>query len=46
MLDIGQEGESVRLWANDIPSYYRIVVEGITETGVPFSTSKRFRVAE
>ena len=46
MLDIGQEGESVRLWANDIPSYYRIVVEGITETGVPFSASKRFRVAE
>jgi len=46
MLNIGDDGETVRFWANDVPSYYRIVVEGITETGVPFSASKRFRVAE
>ena len=45
-LDIGQEGESVRFWANDVPSHYRIVVEGLTDTGVPFSATKRFRVAE
>jgi hypothetical protein len=45
-LNIGQEGESVRFWANDVPSHYRIVVEGLTDTGVPFSATKRFRVAE
>jgi len=45
-LSIEQGGESVRFWANDIPSAYRIVVEGITETGIPFTASKRFQVAE
>jgi len=45
-LDIDEQGESVRFWTNDIPSTYRIIVEGITETGVPFSASKRFRIVE
>lgn len=45
-LNIGQEGESVRFWANDVPSHYRIVVEGLTETGIPFYATKRFSVAE
>jgi hypothetical protein len=45
-LNIGQEGESVRFWANDVPSRYRIVVEGLTETGVPFSATKRFQIEE
>lgn len=45
-LEIGEESRPVQFWTNDIPSFYRIEIEGITETGVPFSASKRFRVAE
>gem|GEM_PF-712876 len=45
-LEIGEESRPVQFWTSDIPSFYRIEIEGITETGVPFTASKRFRVAE
>ncbi len=37
---------NLRFWTNDIPSTYRVVVEGITDTGVPFYTTKTFRVSQ
>lgn len=40
-----ENGEAtVRFWTNDIPSAYRVVVEGITEFGIPFSETLVFDV--
>jgi hypothetical protein len=46
ILEIDEESQPVRFWTNDVPSSYRIIIEGITETGIPFTASKRFRVDE
>lgn len=35
-----------KFWTNDVPSTYRIVVEGITEAGVPFYTTKTIEVSD
>lgn len=35
-LEINEDNNDVRFWMNDIPSTYRIVVEGLTEAGDPF----------
>lgn len=35
-----------KFWTNDIPSTYRIVVEGLTETGLPFYTTKTFEIVD
>lgn len=43
-LEIPAEGLTVRFWTNDIPSAYRIVVQGMTENGLPFSATKTFTV--
>lgn len=43
-LDISENGASVRFWTNDVPSTYRIVVQGITENGIPFFGTSVFRV--
>ncbi len=43
-LDISENGASVRFWTNDMPSTYRIVVQGITENGIPFFETSVFRV--
>jgi hypothetical protein len=45
-LSVPDTGEVVRFWTNDIPSTYRLVVQGITENGVPFSATQRFDVSE
>jgi hypothetical protein len=44
MLDISENGGTVRFWTNDVPSTYRIVVQGITETGSPFFETHLIRV--
>ena len=45
-LEISENGHTIRFWTNDIPSNYRIVLEGITETGIPFSKTEIFTVSE
>lgn len=45
-LRIPSEGQTIRFWTNDIPSSYRIVVQGLTENGLPFSSTKTFTVQE
>lgn len=46
MVDISTEGALSQFWTNDIPSTYRVVIEGVTETGVPFSATKVFSTVE
>jgi hypothetical protein len=41
-----ERNNSVRFYANDIPSEYRIVIEGVTETGLPFRHTQTFNVDE
>lgn len=43
---ISTEGQIVRFWTNDVPSTYRIVVQGITVNGLPFSATKTFTVEQ
>jgi hypothetical protein len=38
-LEINDSSNNVRFWMNDIPSAYRIVVQGLTEAGDPFTHS-------
>lgn len=45
-LYVPASGERVIFWANDIPSNYRVIVEGITENGDPFFGTKVFGVVE
>ncbi len=45
-IEISESGYSTSYWGNDIPSTYRVVIQGITETGLPFSTTKVFRISE
>ncbi len=44
LLEMMTGEEQIRFWANDVPSRYRIVVEGITDSGIPFYTTGTFRV--
>ncbi len=44
--EISPSGGSFSFWANDVPSTYRIIVEGITETGTPFYQTRTFTIAE
>lgn len=37
---------NIRFWTNDVPSSYRIVIEGITETGIPFTGSEIIEVRD
>lgn len=39
------EGQ-VSFWTNDIPSTYRIVLEGITDFGIPFTETVTFTVSD
>lgn len=45
-LHISTEGQLVRFWTNDVPSTYRIVVQGMTVNGLPFSATKTFTVEQ
>ncbi len=45
-VDIPPRNVKVRFWTNDIPSSYRVVIQGITETGIPFSATRTFPVRE
>ncbi|TVR18804.1 MAG: carboxypeptidase regulatory-like domain-containing protein [Balneolaceae bacterium] len=45
-IDISESGETVRFWSGDVPSTYRVVLEGITDNGIPFVTSNRLEVTE
>ncbi|MFU8811585.1 MAG: hypothetical protein ACNA78_01385 [Balneolaceae bacterium] len=40
IVDLTDGSGQVRFFGNDVPSTYRIVVEGITETGLPFYRTK------
>ncbi len=43
---ISTNGQNVRFWTNDVPSTYRIVVQGITINGLPFLATKTFSVQQ
>jgi hypothetical protein len=45
-LEISRNGKQIIFWTNDIPSTYRIEIEGITESGTPFSQTKVFLTTE
>lgn len=42
--EISEQGSKLLYWSNDVPSTYRVVVEGLTETGIPFSQTATFLV--
>ena len=37
---------NTRFWTNDVPSTYRIVVQGLLDDGIPFVTTKTFEVSK
>lgn len=43
-VEVPGNGRIVRFWTNDVPSVYRIVVQGMTINGIPFSATETFRV--
>lgn len=43
-LSIDETGKTIRFWTNDAPSTYRVVLQGITQNGVPFSATQTFEV--
>lgn len=43
-VQITEAGIQLKYWMNDLPSRYRIVVEGITENGDPFYSTKTIRL--
>ncbi|MDX1590852.1 MAG: hypothetical protein R3283_02750 [Balneolaceae bacterium] len=45
-LSIPETGGTLRFWTNDVPSRYRIVLQGITENGIPFSATRTFDVSD
>ncbi len=44
--EVTGSGSTLSFWANDIPSTYRAIVEGITETGIPFYQTRTFTITE
>ncbi|RNC83277.1 MAG: hypothetical protein ED557_11300 [Balneola sp.] len=44
--EVTGSGSTLSFWANDVPSTYRIIVEGITETGIPFFETQTFTITE
>lgn len=42
--EISEQGSRLLYWSNDVPSTYRVVVEGLTKTGIPFSQTATFLV--
>lgn len=42
--EVSEQGSTLLYWSNDVPSTYRVVVEGLTETGIPFSNTATFLV--
>ncbi|WP_146198512.1 Plug domain-containing protein [Rhodohalobacter mucosus] len=45
-LSIPETGGTLQFWTNDVPSRYRVVLQGITQTGVPFSATETFEVTD
>lgn len=45
-LTIPETGGTLLFWTNDVPSRYRVVLQGITQNGVPFSATQTFDVTE
>ncbi|MFN1835734.1 hypothetical protein AB2B38_010760 [Balneola sp. MJW-20] len=43
-VQVTEAGIQLRYWMNDVPSRYRIVVEGITENGEPFYSTETIRL--
>lgn len=44
LLEMMTGEEQIRFWANDVPSQYRIVLEGITDSGIPFYSTGLFEI--
>ncbi|RNC83276.1 MAG: hypothetical protein ED557_11295 [Balneola sp.] len=44
--EVSSSGSSLSFWANDVPSTYRIIVEGVTETGTPFYQTRTVTISE
>ncbi len=45
-IELSDSGQNIRFWAGDVPSTYRVVLEGITETGIPFTATEVFNVVQ
>ena len=45
-LTIPETGGTLLFWTNDVPSRYRVVLQGVTQNGVPFSATQTFDVTE
>ncbi len=44
--EVSPSGGTFSIWANDVPSTYRIIIEGITDMGTPFFQTRTFTIAE
>ena len=42
--ELSEANDELFFWGNDIPSTYRIVVEGLTESGMPFYSTTTFEI--
>lgn len=45
-IELSQNQPVINFWTNDVSSTYRIVLEGITETGMPFYKTTTLEVAD
>ncbi len=45
-IDINEGKNITPFWTNDVPSTYRIVVQGLTDDGIPFTATEIFEVTE
>lgn len=45
LIEVSRRGIQLPFWANDAPSTYRVVLEGITELGTPFYHTEIFEIA-
>jgi hypothetical protein len=43
-VDLSSSSSQVNFWTNDVPSTYRIVLQGITDSGIPFHKTTTFKV--
>ncbi len=45
-LNLSQAAQNIRFWTGDVPSTYRVVLQGITESGLPFVATEVFELVE
>ena len=43
-IDLSESPSSISFWTNDVPSTYRVVLQGITDSGIPFHETTTFTI--